>query len=223
MNRTVLSKIAFSAVSVITVSSAVLGSEKVHRLAKPLMIPALAAGLRRCHPALAVALTSATVGDILLIDPDDDRRILGGARSFAVMQGCYIGLLATAGARPTVNNAIPRVAGWAAASALLAQRSPTVAPGLAAYGLTLATMSTLAADASLAPGSTVRAGLVIPNGDPRSAIAIGGVLFTVSDALIVFRRLFLTSQSHRRAAEGAILATYAVAQLLIVDGLSGEQ
>ncbi len=72
-------------------------------------------------------------------------------------------------------------------------------------------MSTLAADPALsADGST------------RRMLAVGGTLFTVSDGLIVWRRLFLNTQRPRRRAEGAVLATYAIAQLLLVEGLSGK-
>lgn len=223
MNRSSLSRIAYAVSAAATVVGAVTGLENLQRFAKPLMVPALALGVQKPSPVLFVALAAATVGDVLLIDPDDDSRILRGASAFGVMQGCYIVLLAERGARPTVVGAIPRLGGWALASGQLARRSPTVAPGLAAYGLTLATMSTLAAHPSLAPGATVRAGLVVPSSDPRSWLASGGVLFTVSDALIVFRRLYVRTESRRRVAEGLVLGTYALAQLLLVEGFSRKQ
>lgn len=223
MKRSIAARAAFLAAATATVFGAATGAEKIHRIAKPLMVPALAAGLPRPVSTLGAALVAATVGDVLLIDPDDDARILRGASAFAVMQGCYIGLLASKGARPTVTNSVPRLAGWGLAAGQLARRSPAVAPGLAGYGLMLATMSTLAADPSLVPGATTRAGVVVPSSDPRSRLAIGGILFTVSDALIVVRRLFLRADSHRRLAEGTILATYAAAQLCLVEGLAGKQ
>ena len=223
MNRSTLSRLAFVGATSATVFGAVTGSERLQRIAKPLMVPALAARGVRPMSTLGVALTAATVGDVLLIDPDDDARILRGATAFAVMQGCYCWLLAERGARPTAANAVPRLAGWATAAALLTRRSPAVAPGLAGYGLTLAAMSTLAADLAVAPGSDTVAGVVVPGSDPRSRLALGGILFTASDALIVFRRLFLDRESHRRVAEGAILATYALAQLFLVEGLAGEK
>ena len=222
MNRSTLSRAAFAAASVVTVAGAVVGSPRTQQIAKPLMVPALAAGVSRPALPIATALAAATLGDVLLIDPDDDTRILRGAAAFAVMQGCYIGLLSSRGARPRAVNLVPRFAGWAAAAVTLGRRSRDVAPGLSGYGLTLATMSTLAADPSLAPGTRRFCGLVVPGVDPRSRLALGGVLFTVSDALIVFRRLFLVSESHRRAAEGTILATYALAQLFLVEGLSRQ-
>lgn len=222
MRRTVAARIGFVVATVATVVGAATGAERVHRYAKPLIVPSLVVGLPKPASTLGVALAAATVGDVLLIDPDDDDRILRGAAAFAVMQGCFCALLIRRGATVSVANAVPRLAGWASAATLLARLSPSVAPGLAGYGLSLAAMSTLAADPALAPSSATCAGVVIPDADPRSRLAVGGILFTVSDALIVVRRLFLRSETTRRVTEGAILATYAAAQSLLVEGLLGE-
>ncbi|ORI19243.1 lysoplasmalogenase [Rhodococcus sp. 1168] len=223
MKRSTFSRFAFGSAAVATVFGAVTGNETVHRVAKPLIVPALALGMRRFSPVLGVALTAATVGDVLLMDPDDDSKILRGAGAFAVMQGCYCALLASAGSRPTLTAAVPRFFGWAVASSQLARKSPEVAPGLAGYGVTLAAMSTLAADPASAPGADVFAGVVMPNSDSRSWQALGGILFTVSDALIVYRRLYLSSEMSRRVVEGAILATYSAAQLLLVEGFTRQK
>ncbi|OZE91358.1 lysoplasmalogenase [Rhodococcus sp. 15-2388-1-1a] len=191
----------------VTVVGAWTGSMRVQRMAKPLMVPALAAGLDPARDRVLLAgLAAATVGDVLLIDPDDDSALEWGARAFAVMQGSYTYLLFRRGARPAPIDAIPRYAGWLAASVLLARRQPAVASTLIAYGAVLATTSTLSARS------------VSRGGDPR--LVIGGVLFTVSDALIVFRRLFLTDDRQRRAAEAVVLSTYLAAQVLLVEALA---
>ena len=191
----------------VTVVGAWTGSMRVQRMAKPLMVPALAAGLDPARDRVLLAgLAAATVGDVLLIDPDDDSALEWGARAFAVMQGSYTYLLFRRGARPAPIDAIPRYAGWLAASVLLARRQPAVASTLIAYGAVLATTSTLSARS------------VSRGGDPR--LVIGGVLFTVSDALIVFRRLFLTDDRQRRAAEAVVLSTYVAAQVLLVEALA---
>ncbi|WP_415972993.1 lysoplasmalogenase family protein [Rhodococcus sp. 077-4] len=191
----------------VTVLAASTGSAALQRMAKPLIVPALATGLNPARDRVLLAgLAAATVGDILLIDPDDDSALEWGARAFAVMQGSYTYLLLRGGARPAVVDAIPRYAGWAAATALLARRQPAVASTLSLYGAILATTSTLSAR------SPSR------GGDRR--LVIGGVLFTVSDALIVSRRLFLTEEGHRRAAEAVILSTYVAAQVLLVEALA---
>ena len=45
------------------------------------------------------------------------------------------------------------------------------------------------------------------------------MLFTASDGLIVVRRLFIRGTAGRAAAEGVILASYAGAQLMLVEGM----
>jgi hypothetical protein len=45
------------------------------------------------------------------------------------------------------------------------------------------------------------------------------MLFTASDGLIVVRRLFIRGERGRAVAEGVILASYAAAQLLLVEGM----
>lgn len=195
------------AAGAVTVFGAWTGSMPLQRAAKPLIVPALAGGLDPTRDRVLLAgLAAATVGDVLLIDPDDDDALTWGARAFAVMQASYSYLLLRRGARPAPVDAIPRYAGWAAAAVLLARRQPAVASTLTGYGAVLATTSTLSAR-SPAHG-----------GDRR--LMIGGVLFTVSDALIVFRRLFLTEERRRRAAEAVVLSTYVAAQVLLVEALA---
>lgn len=191
----------------VTVVGAWTGSMPLQRVAKPLIVPALVSGLDPVRDRVLLAgLAAATVGDVLLIDPEDDSALEWGARAFTVMQGSYTYLLLRRGARPALVDAVPRYAGWAAAATLLARRQPAVASTLIGYGAVLATTSTLSARS------------VTRGGDRR--LMIGGVLFTVSDALIVFRRLFLTEDRQRRTAEAVILSTYVAAQVLLVEALA---
>lgn len=83
----------------------------------------------------------------------------------------------------------------------------------------LGTTSTLSADPALAPQSKAVLDVVVPNKDRRSWLGLGGVLFTASDGLIVVRRLFIRGTAGRAAAEGVILASYAGAQLMLVEGM----
>lgn len=203
MRRLAWSRSMFAATATAAVVSAAIGADTVHRVVKPLMVPALVAGVPRLSPTLGVALAAATVGDVLLLDPDDDDRITAGAGAFAVMQCGYCALLISRSARLTPTQAVPRYAAWAGGATLLAVKSPEVAVRLAGYGLALTTMAVLAADT-------------------RPRLAWGGILFTASDALIVFRRIFLRDEGARRLAEAAIIGTYAGAQFLLVEGLSRE-
>ncbi|MFD4295024.1 lysoplasmalogenase family protein [Rhodococcus sp. NPDC058532] len=220
--------VVFLGASAATVVGAVTGDERLQRIAKPLIAPALAArvlrrstGRDRVDTALLLgSLAAATVGDVFMIDPDDDTRLTNGARSFAVMQLGYSAVLARRGARPTAPALVPRLLGWLGAAGLLRARARRVAPTLTAYGAVLGTTSTLSADPALAPGARVVAGTVVPGADPRSRLGLGGLLFTGSDALIVIRRLFVRGETGRRAVEGVVLASYAAAQALLVEGMT---
>ena len=214
---------AFAAAAAVTVAAAATGRERWQWVAKPLMMPLLAADAIHSGGALSRterrvllgSLAAATVGDVLLIDPDDDRRLVAGASAFAVMQTGYSALWWRRGARPRPETAVPRVLAWLGAGALLRARAPQLAVPLTAYGATLGTAATLASDPALAPGAKTVAGTVIPDGDPRSRLALGALLFTLSDGLIVLRRLFARTTRSRRNTEAVILATYAGAQYLL--------
>ncbi|WP_280396246.1 lysoplasmalogenase family protein [Nocardia brasiliensis] len=215
----------FLAAAAVTVYGAVTGRERAQWLAKPLLMPLLAADVATSdatldkidRTVLLGALGAATLGDILLIDPDDDRRLIAGASSFAVMQAGYTALWLRKGARPRAAIAGPRLAAWLGAAALLRVKAPAVALPLTAYGATLGTAGVLASDPALARDAKNIAGVNIPNADPRSRLALGALLFTVSDGLIVARKLFARGERSRRVTEGVILTTYAAAQFLLAD------
>ncbi|MGW4769209.1 lysoplasmalogenase [Nocardia sp. NPDC004278] len=216
---------AFLAVAAATVYGAVTGRDKLQWIAKPLMMPLLAADVAADRAALDPvdrtvllgALGAATVGDVLLIEPDNDRRLITGATSFAVMQTGYSVLWWRRGGRPRPEIALPRVVAWLGAAALMRAKAPTVAVPLTAYGATLGSAAVLASDPGLAPEAKNVAGLNIPGVDPRSRLGLGALLFTVSDGLIVLRRLFARGERSRRVVEGVILSTYAAAQYLLAD------
>lgn len=201
--------------SIASVFGAITERHRVQQLAKPLIAPALAVRVLREVRAggitsvagahLTVGLAAATVGDVYLLRPDDDARMVRGAASFAVMQTAYAGLLYRYGARPTLPAVGPRLGAGAAAAALLAARARPIAPVLSAYGLTLGAMSTLAA----APPMSRR-------------LAVGGVVFLASDGLVTLRRCILRDARTRALSEGMILATYALAQVLLVEGMIAQ-
>lgn len=188
---------AYVAAAAVTVAGAASGRDRLQWVTKPLLMPLLATRSR--DPLLTAGLVAATVGDLAMLDPDDDRRLMAGASSFAVMQTIWSRLLVERGARLHPSTVGPRLAGWAASSMVTASRSKNVAPVLSAYGLALGTMSALSADRSM----------------PR-ATRLGGLLFTLSDATILVRRSALTDERARRAAEAFVLTTYAAAQYLLV-------
>lgn len=192
---------AYAAAAVATVVGAATHRARLHAVAKPLLMPILAvrSGAHR-QPLLALGLGAATLGDIAMIDPDDDRRFTLGASSFAVMQGCWSILLCRNGSRPRRADVVPRVLGWAVGAVVATRRSPTVAPVSMAYGIALGTMSVLGAD-----------------GDTRAVV--GSTLFTVSDALVLARRV-ISDDRTRTALEAVVLTTYIAAQYALVDSLT---
>lgn len=221
----------FLAATALTVAGALTGRQHWQWMAKPLMMPLLATDIATCRadipPAdrtlLLSSLGAATVGDVLLIEPDDDRRLIAGASAFAVMQTGYAALWWRHGARPSPAVAVPRVLAWAGAAALLRAKAPALAAPLSAYGATLGTAAVLASDPALAANADNVAGLNIPNADPRSRLGVGALLFTVSDGLIVLRRLFARGERSRRVTEAVILATYGAAQFLLADPAAHER
>lgn len=209
----------------VTVAGALTGRQSWQRVAKPLMMPLLAADIATGPADIAPpertlllgSLGAATVGDVLLIEPDDDHRLIAGAASFAVMQSGYAALWWRRGARPRANIVAPRALAWGGAALLMRAKSRAVAAPLSAYGLTLGGAGVLASDPALAPGAKTVAGLAVPGAHPRSRLGLGALLFTVSDGLIVVRRLFGRGQRSRRVLEAVILATYGGAQFLLAD------
>ncbi|MFN3869849.1 MAG: lysoplasmalogenase family protein, partial [Hyphomicrobiaceae bacterium] len=171
----------FAAATAATVAGAVVGNERVQQIAKPLIAPALAARVLRkrsetetADTALLLAgLAAATVGDVFMIDPDNDARLIKGASSFAVMQASYSALLLRRGARPTRAALRPRISGWSTASGLLRAKAPSVSTPLTGYGLMLGTTSTLSADPALAPQAKAVLDVVVPNKDRRSWLGLG--------------------------------------------------
>lgn len=218
-------RLGYLAAAAATVYGAATGRDKVQWVAKPLLMPLLAADVLTGgvdiepteRTVLLASLGAATVGDILLIDPDDDGRLIAGASAFAIMQTGYAGLWWRRGARPSKAIAAQRVAAWLGAGVLMRLRAPAVAIPLTAYGATLATAGVLVSDPELAPEAANIGGLNVPDGDPRSRLALGSLLFILSDGLIVLRRVFARSIRARRGTEAVILGTYAAAQFLLAD------
>lgn len=194
--------LAYAVAAAGTIVGAATHRPVVQAVCKPLLMPILAvrSGAHR-SPLLAAGLSAATLGDVAMIDPDDDRRFTAGASSFAVMQGCWSVLLHRNGSRARPHHALLRAAGWAGGAVLATRRAPTIAPISMAYGVALGAMSVLGAD-----------------GDTRAVV--GSTLFTVSDGMVLVRRTTADARL-RDVLEVAVLATYIGAQYALVDSLTG--
>ncbi|WP_084611733.1 lysoplasmalogenase family protein [Tomitella biformata] len=220
----------YLASSVATTVLALSGDKRLQYASKSVMAPALAARVIREYrdkrldgidtTLLLVGLAAATVGDVFMVDADNDDRLVRGASSFGVMQSAYTTVLRQAGAKPHVATALPQAATAAAGSGLLFWRLPAVAKPLSAYSFALGATATLASDPALAPGARQVAGIPVPErNDPRTWLAAGGLVFSVSDASIVVRRMFLKGETSKRLAEGLVIATYAAAHVMLIEGM----
>ncbi|WP_182358135.1 lysoplasmalogenase family protein [Tomitella gaofuii] len=213
-----------------TTALALTGDKRIQYATKTTLGPALAARVLRERRAgaidgvdtalLLIGLAGATAGDVFMIDADDDERLRRGASAFGVMQSAYGQYLRQHGAKPRLKTALVGGASAAAGAALLHWRMPQVASTLSGYSLALGTTATLAADPGLAPGAPRIADVVRPDAaDTRTWLGAGGMLFTVSDAAIVGRRMFLRGAAARRLAEGFVIASYGAAHLMLVEGM----
>lgn len=211
--------------SAATILAGYRDQQRAHQLTESGMMLALQAGLLRRSgqqdPVDTVLLGLGTLAATLggwniatashLSDPrGNDAGFLRGVACFSVTQLCYIAVLGRHGARVRPGTLLPRALAGGVGLGLIAWKDPQKLPMLGGYGGLLLTMASLAADPAL-QGKL----------DNRSASALnaGGWLFLGSDALIMLRRLVLQDPAVRNATEAVMLAAYAAAQRLLMDGM----
>lgn len=215
---------AYLAAGALSVVAAAAGrrGDRLTRIVKPALMPLLAGTVsagaeRRTAGTVSViaGLAGGWVGDIILMGADGRsadprtraRNLNRGSAAFAFNQVAYIVELWRTGHRPRRNTVAPRAPVLASGIVTAATGAPAALPAAAGYGALLATTSVLAAD----EGET-------------TALGLGGGLFVLSDGLILARQAFLTGQNPAvrvidGIVDGLVMATYVVAQLLIVEGL----
>ncbi|WP_328772588.1 lysoplasmalogenase [Streptomyces sp. NBC_00286] len=201
---------AFGVVTVVDLVCLVAGSGLGHALAKPLLMPLLAAhvALRGGPRILVAALLFGWGGDVLLLF-DVDAAFLAGMGSFAAGHVCYLVLFkkhafighdAENGA-PRARAAWPAVGYGVALVTTVALLWPDLPPELrlpvAAYSVLLTAMAYRA----------TRLGLTA---------ALGGALFMLSDTLIATG---VAEWPQLPRPEFWIMGTYIAAQLLLVRGV----
>lgn len=149
------------------------------------------------------------LGDVILMGKDsrsDDLSVRAsnlnkGAAAFAVNQFAYHALLTKQGARPVKKHIALRIPAVLGGVLLASWKNKGALPAAAGYGTALAATSVLAEDHS-----------------PQAAL--GGNLFVASDGLILARLTMLKNMSRPDAlVDGAVMATYVVAQMLLVDAI----
>ncbi|MGB1583880.1 MAG: lysoplasmalogenase family protein [Solirubrobacterales bacterium] len=212
------------------IALAVAGAKRSRRtevLAKPLLMASLQIGLARtaCRRsdidnALLFGATGASlVGDWYMLEEEfaptqqkSDRFLKRGAACFAVNHALMIALAVKHGARPTKRDALLRLGSLAEAKLVLYATNRELFLPIAWYSAALTAMSTVMASPSLVPADA-------PAGDPRRGLELGGLSFVASDGTILHRRTFFKDTAAGSGAEAFVLASYALAQMLLVDGL----
>ncbi len=190
-------------------------AHKARLLTKPLLMPTLAASLATTpgasptRTAVLAAQAGSWVGDVALLS-ERRRPFVVGTAGFAAAHAAYVTGFArrrTTSSRVTEETPARLLAGlWAATAPVMAwnAREEGVAPVVAGYSTALTSMvvSATRLDPAL-PAST------------RRLAAAGGLLFLLSDTTLGLRKFVLDDPPP--AVEGAVMATYTAAQLLLSE------
>ena len=218
----------YIAASAVNVVSSAFGWETPRRVSKTVLMPLLAANVwRRRHETsrfttttLLIGLAGGWLGDLILMPnkPNLNR----GSVPFAVNQVAYHVLLWRAGARISALRAAIRFPLWAGSVPLVGAVKPEALPAAVGCGPLLAVTSALADDPVLlegagAVGTDEQTGL--PIADATYGLGHGGNLFLISDTLLMARKMFAEEGVVGKLLNAAVMDTYTVAQLFLVEGL----
>ena len=216
--------VPYAALAVTDTVLAGLGRRRLRLLTKPALMPSLAWWAVRRHgpaqPAMlrgtGAAMGLSAVGDVALLREDDDAFLVG----LGGFLGAHLAYIAAFAGRhrpwraPGTARRVGPIAATAALSlpVLATRAGPRLGGPVTAYGLAIAAMAAAAStlDESAVPASA------------RRRIATGAVVFMVSDAVLGARRFLLPRTSGWRGdalGEAAVMATYTLAQWLLVDGV----
>ncbi|MDX3752237.1 lysoplasmalogenase [Streptomyces sp. AK08-02] len=202
---------AFALTAAVDLISLAVGSDTGHALAKPFLMPLLAAHahLRGAPRLLLAALLLGWAGDVLLLS-DADPAFLAGMASFAAGHVCYLALFRTYGGQDRTPNGPPR-----------ARAAPGRLAG--AYALALVGMLTVLWSGLPAELRVPVAGyslLLTAMAYRATALGLlagtGGALFLVSDTLIATG---VADLPQLPAPDFWIMLTYLAAQSLLTCGV----
>jgi uncharacterized membrane protein YhhN len=190
-----------------------LGYEQVRHITKPLLVPALAFYLIRSikitKPVTWVvpALFFSWLGDILLMFDSDPMFFLLGLSSFLIAHICYIVLFRQILKDQQISIRwtwlIVVIAYYAVLIAILFPYLEDMRIPVIIYGLAISAMLFLALQM-----------LYSPHQAGGRMIALGAVLFIISDSILAINKFYQPFQS----AGILIMVTYGLAQLFIVAG-----
>jgi uncharacterized membrane protein YhhN len=214
--------LAYAVVAAVNVAGAFTGWDVITDLTKPLLMPLLMAwllvtvrrdgGFDTTLRWLGAGLTFAWFGDLLLMG-EGDALFMAGIAAFLLMQACYL-LAMTSIPGPGLVRAwkvslVPYVLIWVVINLL-------VSAGVGALRIPVLVYSAVAIAMAVAALDLV---LRVPR--PLGwRVAWGALVFVLSDALIAVTAFGPLSESTTMSA--LIMATYTVAQAMIVTGMVGS-
>lgn len=191
----------FAVLSAVHVGAKLAGAQRLDRVSKAVLIPALGVRLIgvRQHRRRRLALLVTEMGLSWIGDVTIDRSFRAGLAAFLAAHLCMIALF-WSGFRARLSPWSLLLVPWLVVIALVLRppRLTALYPAVIAYSIVLAAM---AASAS--------------RGGRR--MAFGGILFVVSDSLLAFRRF--TPWFQARPWGAVVMASYLAAQTLLVDGV----
>ena len=194
----------FAATSAAHLGAILTDSPALQHATKPALMPLLAAhsltAVDRAPKLLAPALLLSAGGDILL-QAGGDTAFLAGMGSFAAAHVCYVTMFVQRGALDDRRRTAVVAAAYAAAWAVLVGR---LWPGLGDLRIPVAVYSLLLTSTAV---TSARLGW---------RTGLGGALFLLSDTLIATQ---LAKWRELPGHEFWIMATYVVAQYLLMSGL----
>ena len=208
-------RLLFAASSTIATAAAATERHRLLRVFKPLIGVSLAGtvarGWRRrqaTDSVLLLAVAGSTCGDVILQSPQalgDDAKASGNslnsaALAFGVAHVCYQVCAWRQGARMHPGLLAVHGAGLVGLASQAARHDPRVLPAAAGYGGLVALTSVLGTSGLLG------------GQDKNTRFAAGSMLFLVSDALILLRRMYLQRRFPRAVAEIGVMSTYTLAQ-----------
>lgn len=211
---------AYAVVGVTNVAAEAAGLTPMITVTKPLLMPLLMAWLIvTVRPVgrldvvlrwLAAGIVAAWIGDLLLMG-EGDLSFVAGLVAFLVMQVCYLMALVRVPGPGLVRAwkiaAVPYVLVWLVLNLLVWSGVGALRIPVLVYSAVLTAMAIAALDLVLSV--------------PRHLgwrVAWGAVLFLVSDALIAVTAFGPLSSTNLTSA--LVMATYIVAQAMIVTGLT---
>ena len=216
---------AYAVVGLVNVVAELAASGPLVTITKPLLMPLLAAwllaywrsatppgehGLPRPLAWQLVGTLFAWLGDLLLMG-DGDLWFIGGIAAFLLMQVCYI-VAFTRVPGPGLVRAwkialVPYVIVWLVINWLVGPGAGSLRLPVLVYSVVLVGMAVSALDLVIR----------VPQ-DKGWRVAIGAAIFVVSDGLIALTAFGPLTQS--AAWDAVIMATYIVAQALVVTGFT---